>query len=60
MICVCSDPIEAKRLCKTLGFLNHGKFIETGTSQAMQASENPEVRQFFNGLSEGPLTEKFS
>jgi ABC-type transporter Mla maintaining outer membrane lipid asymmetry ATPase subunit MlaF len=36
--------------------LNRGKFIISGTPEEMKNSQDPLVRQFIFGLTEGPLT----
>jgi ABC-type transporter Mla maintaining outer membrane lipid asymmetry ATPase subunit MlaF len=36
--------------------LDRGKFIVSGTPEEMKTSEDPLVRQFIFGLTEGPLT----
>lgn len=52
-----SDLRVIYNLSDRVGFLYDGKFIETGTPHEIQNSPNPIVRQFVQGIIEGPLGE---
>ena len=40
------------------GTQDRGKFIISGTPDEMKSSDDPLVKQFINGLTNGPLTER--
>lgn len=52
---VTHDVREACTIADYMYLLGDGKVIGEGTPEAMQASDVPEVRQFMNGLPDGPV-----
>jgi phospholipid/cholesterol/gamma-HCH transport system ATP-binding protein len=60
VVLVTSQIGEAIRWSDRIGFLHQGKFIEIGSPGSIQESENPAVRQFVRGETEGPLTSPHS
>lgn len=53
---VISHDIRATfKIAHKIAMLYNGKIIETGTPDAMRSSDNPIVRQFIQGISEGPM-----
>lgn len=56
-IVVTHDMKSAYQVGDKIAMLYHGKIIAEGTPEEIQASENPIVHQFINGLSTGPITE---
>lgn len=55
-VVVTHEMDSAFRIADRMVLLDKGKFIASGTVEQMKASEDPLVRQFIFGLSEGPLT----
>src|SRR5947208_13873259 len=47
---------SAFRISDRMVLLDRGKFVVAGTSDELRTSEDPLVRQFVHGLTEGPLT----
>ena len=57
-VVVTHEMDSAFRIADRMVLLDRGKFIVSGTPQEMKESENPLVRQFIFGLTEGPLTDR--
>lgn len=57
-VVVTHEMDSAFRIADRMVLLDRGKFIVSGTPQEMKESSNPLVRQFINGLTEGPLTDR--
>jgi phospholipid/cholesterol/gamma-HCH transport system ATP-binding protein len=55
-VVVTHEMDSAFRIADRMVLLDRGKFIVSGTREEIRASEDPLVRQFINGLTEGPLT----
>lgn len=56
-IVVTHDMKSAYHIADTIAMLYQGKIIAEGTADEIQNSEHPIVRQFVNGLAQGPITE---
>jgi phospholipid/cholesterol/gamma-HCH transport system ATP-binding protein len=56
VVLVTSQPDQAYRMADRIGFLYKGDFLQIGSSEIIQASSQPVVKQFVGGLLEGPLT----
>lgn len=56
-VVVTHDMKSAYKMADRIAMLYNGKIIAEGTPEEIQASSNPYVRQFINGLSRGPITE---
>ncbi len=54
-IAVTHDMKSAYKISNRIAMLYEGKVLETGTSEQMQHSANPVVRQFISGSSDGPI-----
>jgi phospholipid/cholesterol/gamma-HCH transport system ATP-binding protein len=50
------DILTARRVADYINVLWKGRVVEAGPSEDMLNSENPFIRQFLSGESEGPLT----
>jgi phospholipid/cholesterol/gamma-HCH transport system ATP-binding protein len=57
-VVVTHEMDSAKRIADRMVLLDRGKFIVSGTVDEMFNSQDPLVRQFVYGLTEGPLTER--
>ena len=57
-VVVTHEMDSAFRIADRMVLLDRGKFIVSGTPAEMKASTNPLVKQFINGLTDGPLTER--
>ena len=49
---------QAFRIADRMVLLDRGKFVVSGTPHEMRDSDDPLVRQFVHGLTEGPLTDR--
>ncbi len=49
------DMASARKIADKIAMLYHGKIIWQGTVKEMDKTENPYVRQFINGCSQGPI-----
>lgn len=52
------DMASLRKIADRVGLLFEGKFIWTGTVKEMDATDNPYVAQFIQGLPTGPFTTK--
>lgn len=52
---VSHDVPLIKHVSNRIGMLHRGKIIEIGTAEEMSNSENPIVKQFMDGSTEGPI-----
>lgn len=57
-VVVTHEMDSAFRIAHRMVLLDRGKFVAQGTSGEMRQSEDPLVKQFVHGLTEGPLTER--
>ena len=57
-VVVTHEMDSAFRIADRMVLLDRGKFIVSGTPEEMRDSTDPLVRQFVNGLTEGPLTDR--
>ena len=57
-VVVTHEMESAFRVADRMVLLDGGKFVATGTPQEMKDSDDPLVKQFIHGLTEGPLTER--
>ncbi len=57
-VVVTHEMDSAFRIAHRMVLLDRGKFVAQGTSDEMRGSEDPLVKQFVHGLTEGPLTER--
>jgi phospholipid/cholesterol/gamma-HCH transport system ATP-binding protein len=57
-VVVTHEMDSAFRIADRMVLLDRGKFIISGTPDEMKQCENPIVKQFVFGLTEGPLTER--
>ena len=57
-VVVTHEMDSAFRIADRMVLLDRGKFIVSGTAEEMRQSTDPLVRQFVDGLTEGPLTER--
>ncbi|SNR79299.1 ABC transporter ATP-binding protein [Desulfurobacterium atlanticum] len=55
-VVVSHDIQSAFRIADRMAILWNGKIVEIGTPEKIKLSENPVVKQFINGLPEGPIT----
>jgi phospholipid/cholesterol/gamma-HCH transport system ATP-binding protein len=53
---VTHDIMSARRVADYINVLWKGRIVEAGPAEDMLGSENPFIRQFLSGESEGPLT----
>jgi phospholipid/cholesterol/gamma-HCH transport system ATP-binding protein len=54
-VVVSHDVSLIKRVANRIGMLYSGKIIAVGTREEMEQSDNPIVRQFMEGSTEGPI-----
>ncbi len=54
-IVVTHDMISARRVADRIAMLHHGEIIFTGSIQDLDNTDDPVVRQFVEGRSEGPI-----
>lgn len=54
-IAVTHDMKSAFKIATRIAMLHEGRFLAVGTPDEMKASQDPYVRQFVDGLSEGPI-----
>ncbi len=57
-VVVTHEMDSAFRIADRMVLLDRGKFIVSGSPQEMRDSQDPLVRQFVHGLTEGPLTDR--
>ncbi|MGF1633654.1 MAG: ABC transporter ATP-binding protein [Phycisphaerae bacterium] len=57
-VVVTHEMDSAFRIADRMVLLDRGKFIKSGTPEEFRTAEDPLVRQFIHGLTEGPLTER--
>ena len=57
-VVVTHEMDSAFRIADRMVLLDRGKFVACGTAQEMRESEDPLVKQFVHGLTEGPLTDR--
>jgi phospholipid/cholesterol/gamma-HCH transport system ATP-binding protein len=50
------DIMSARRVADYINVLWKGRIVEAGPAEEMLNSENPFIRQFLSGESQGPLT----
>lgn len=55
-LAVTHDMISAYKIADRIAMLYEGKIIEVGTSQEIENTKNPVVRQFITGAAVGPIT----
>ena len=55
-VVVTHDIMSARRVAEHISVLWKGRIVESGPAEDLFASENPFVRQFLAGESQGPLT----
>jgi phospholipid/cholesterol/gamma-HCH transport system ATP-binding protein len=53
---VTHDIMSARRVADYINVLWRGRIVEAGPAQDMLNSDNPFIRQFLAGESQGPLT----
>jgi phospholipid/cholesterol/gamma-HCH transport system ATP-binding protein len=57
-VVITHEMVSAFRIAHRLVLMDQGKFVADGTPEEMKNSPDPLVRQFINGLLEGPLTDR--
>ncbi len=57
-VVVTHEMDSAFRIADRMVLLDRGKFIISGTGEDLKNSEDPLVKQFVHGLTEGPLTDR--
>ncbi|MBI4376644.1 MAG: ABC transporter ATP-binding protein [Elusimicrobia bacterium] len=57
-IVVSHDMKSAYKIASRIAMIYEGKFIEVGTPEQIKTTSNPYVRQFVEGLSQGPIKMK--
>ena len=57
-VVVTHEMESAFRIADRMVLLDRGKFIVSGTPEEMRNSNDPLVKQFIHGLTEGPLTDR--
>ena len=57
-VVVTHEMDSAFRIADRMVLLDRGKFVASGTPHEMRDSDDPLVRQFVHGLTEGPLTDR--
>jgi phospholipid/cholesterol/gamma-HCH transport system ATP-binding protein len=57
-VVVTHEMDSAFRIADRMVLLDRGKFVVSGTPLEMKHSQDPLVRQFVHGLTEGPLTDR--
>ena len=55
-ITITHDISSTRAIADEVAFLHEGKIQWKGSVNSMEASKNPYLHQFLNGLSEGPIT----
>lgn len=55
-VTITHDMHSARRIAKEVSLIYDGKILWHGKVDEMDDSENPYLRQFINGLTEGPIT----
>jgi len=55
-VVVTHDMVSAYKIADRISMLHEGRIIETATPDEIRNTENPFVRQFVEGLAEGPIT----
>ena len=56
-VIISHDIPAASRVSDNFAILHAGKILESGTPEEVMSSDKPEVRQFLNGETSGPLTD---
>lgn len=54
-VVVSHDVATIKRVANRIAMLHRGKIIAVGTAEEMENSDDPAVRQFMSGSTEGPI-----
>lgn len=54
-VAITHDMVSAYKIADRIAMLYEGKIIQVGAPKEIQESENPVVRQFITGSSEGPI-----
>lgn len=54
-VAITHDMVSAYKIADRIAMLYEGKIIQVGAPKEIQDSENPVVRQFITGSSEGPI-----
>ena len=54
-VVVTHDMVSATKIADRISMLYEGRIIFTGTSEALRATDDPYVRQFVEGRSQGPI-----
>ena len=57
-VIITHEMASAFRVAQRMVLMDQGRFVADGTPEAMKHSDNRLVRQFVNGLSDGPLTQR--
>lgn len=57
-VVVTHEMDSAFRIAHRMVLLDRGKFVASGTPDEMRESDDPLVKQFVHGLTEGPLTDR--
>ena len=57
-VVVTHEMDSAFRIADRMVLLDQGKFVADGTPQEMRDSDDPLVKQFIHGLTDGPLTDR--
>lgn len=57
-VVVTHEMESAFRIADRMVLLDRGKFVVSGTADELRNSQDPLVRQFVHGLTDGPLTER--
>ena len=55
-VVVTHEMTSAFRIADRMTLLDRGKFVACGTPEEMKASDDPLVKQFIHGLTDGPMT----
>jgi phospholipid/cholesterol/gamma-HCH transport system ATP-binding protein len=55
-ILVTHDMLSAFKVANRMGMILAGKIIKVGTPDEFRSADDPVVKQFITGESEGPLT----
>ncbi len=59
-VIITHEMVSAFRVAQRMVLMDQGKFVAAGTPDEMRNSNDPLVRQFVNGDSEGPLSDRRS
>lgn len=54
-VSITHDLVSARKIADRIAMLYDGKIIHSGTAEEIMESDNPYVRQFVTGSSEGPI-----